>query len=141
MARLIACAALVLALVSVLGSGASAAPIKSKSPDAFFTTLNCGTESFDVVVIGQGNWSVAHLADGKGVFHPTAFPSFVGTVTDSEGNIVEEINEPPVAKKNVPNNKAPILHCSYTVSFTDPEAGLTFSGTGTVEGYITPFRR
>ena len=138
MAKLVACAALALALVA---SGASAAPIKSKSPNAFFVTLTCGTESFDIVVIGQGNWTVAHDVDSKRVFHPTAFPSFEGVVTDAEGNVIDVISEPPFEKKNVPNNKAPILSCSFSVNFTDPETGESFSGTGTVEGYFTPFRR
>ena len=140
MARLVACAALMLALVSTLASAAVAGPDKSKSPNVFRTTLVCGSESFDIIVVGQGNWNVAHVVDSKLVFHPTAFPSFVGEVTDADGNVIEEISEPPVTKNNVPRNKT-ILSCSFSVSFNDPETGFTFSGAGTVEGYFTPPRR
>ena len=142
MARLVACAVLMLALVSTLASGAVAGgPEKSNSPNVFRTTLVCDSESFDIVVVGNGNWTVAHVVDSNLVFHPTAFPSFVGVLRDPQGNIIEEVSDPPSEKKNVPNNnKAPILSCSYNVSFTFPD-GSTISGTGTAEGYFTPFRR
>jgi hypothetical protein len=75
---------------------------------------------------------------------PTAFGEFHGTVTDSDGNVIDEFVDPPMTKGNSGNHAlATTASCTYSVSdsFEDPELGLlTFAGEGSVTGFVTPVR-
>jgi hypothetical protein len=128
---------LVCAAVLVLAGAAVAGPINAQSPNSFVVTLDCDNrDSFDAIVVGA-DWSPGHVIGQLGVFHVLAFPTFVGTVTDPEGNVVEQVSEPARfrGQGNVPASATDVTTCSFEVEFH--EGGFTITVLGTVTGYIT----
>ena len=75
---------------------------------------------------------------------PTSFGEFHGTVTDSDGNVIDEFVDPPMTKGSSGNQaRATTTSCTVTIAeiFDDPVLGtLTFTGEGSVTGFVTPVR-
>ena len=129
--------ALVCVAVLVLAGAAVAGPINSQSPNSFIVALSCDNgDSFDVIAVG-GDWSPGHIIGQQRVFHVLAFPTFSGTLTDPEGNVVDQFSDPARfrGQGNVPTSATGVTTCSFTLEFQ--EDGFTFTGVGTVTGYIT----
>jgi hypothetical protein len=128
---------LVCAAVLVLAGAAVAGPINEQSPNSFIVTLNCDNgDSFDAIVVGA-DWSPGHIIGEQGVFHVLAFPTFTGTVTDADGNVVDQFSDPARfrGQGNVPASATDVTTCSFEVEFH--EGGFTLTVLGTVTGYIT----
>ena len=57
--------------------------------------------------------------------------------------MIDEFTDPAVNKGRSTRPRATSLSCTYTIleQFEDPELGLlTFTGSGSVEGFLTPAR-
>jgi hypothetical protein len=98
--------------------------------------------TYEVAVNGNGAFTPAHDLASTTILVPTAFGEFRGTVTDSDGNVIDEFVDPPMTKGSSGNHaRATTTSCTYTItdSFDDPELGLlTFTGEGSVTGFVTP---
>jgi hypothetical protein len=130
-----------LGTVALITLGAPAAADPSNPKNSSVLELDCDTGTFEVVVNSNGDWSPAHDVDSNAIFVPTWFGEGTGTVTDSEGNVIDSFTEPPATKGA---GKHAIIHCTFEDSgtFQDPELGeLTFSFSGSVAGFVTPRRR
>lgn len=95
--------------------------------------------TYRIVVSGNGEFTPAHDIDSNSILVPTAFGPFVGTVTDPDGNVVEEINEPGSAKGQSSKQRRTTATCTFHFEETD-EAGFTFSADSSVTGFVTPLR-
>jgi hypothetical protein len=99
--------------------------------------------TYAVTVNGNGAFTPGHDADSKSVLIPTSFGEFHGVITDSTGTVIDEFTDPAVNKGRSTKPRATSLSCTYTIveQFEDPELGLlTFTGSGSVEGFLTPAR-
>ena len=122
------------------GSGAGAA---SADPKGEVVPLVCDNGStYEVAVMGNGPFTPGHDLASTSVLVPTAFGEFHGTVTDSAGNVIDEFTAPAMTKGSSGDQaRATTTSCTFTVTdtFEDPELGLlTFTGTGSVTGFVTP---
>ena len=112
--------------VALTALPATAAPVNA--PDVERLTVTCAGKAVDVVVApGNGNWTPAFIEGTHQVFVPY---SFIFTVTDSEGNVVETET---LSKKAQPPGAT--TTCTFGEEFTEGEETFTFSGT--VTGVIT----
>jgi hypothetical protein len=123
-------------LAAVAESPASAAP---QNGDHF--ALTCGTTTYQVTTMGNGDYTPAHDLNSHKVFIPHAFGEFAGTVYDDEGNVADSFTEP--ASTQGSGKQKNDVSCTFTFTFTsdgsDPEgppAGYTFIGTGSVTGQV-----
>lgn len=137
MGRLISLTA-ALGTVALIGIGAPAVadPINAKNSSVI--DLECDGTTHEVVVNGNGRWSPAHDAHSNAIFVPVWFGEITGTVTDSEGTVIDTFTDSPMTKGA---GKHAEIHCTFTDTgtFDDPELGeLTFSVTGEVAGFVTP---
>jgi hypothetical protein len=115
----------------------SAAPAGADPKGGEAIPLTCDNgNSYTVVTNGEGEFTPAHDVDSNSTFVPLAFGEFHGTVTDPGGNVVATIDEPAIAKGQSNRNGKGNVTC--TLTFSGSEDGFTFSGTGTVTGFITP---
>jgi hypothetical protein len=131
--RLASALAITTLSAGLAGGTAVAAPVNA--PNALTVTLNCGDAgTFDVVVNGNGVWTPGHLLDGNGVVIPVAFGESTFTVTDAEGNVIDEGVEPAISKGKAKARGRERITCTFTVSFT--EDGTTFTSTGSVTGFM-----
>ena len=122
----------------ILGAAATPASADPKKGDVI--PLECDNgQSYRVVVNGNGEFTPGHDLDSKANLIPLEFGPFTGTVTNSEGEVVEEINEPGSSKGRSAKNAKNAVTC--TVEFSNTEDGLTFEGSGTVVVRITPANR
>lgn len=69
---------------------------------------------------------------------PLSFGPFTGTVTDSQGNVVDTVSEPGDDKGASAKNAKDAVSCTF--SLTDTQDGYTFTGGGSVVVRITPAR-
>lgn len=124
-----------------LVSAAGADPVRSPGAETFDLVCDNG-ESYEIVVAGNGEWTPAHLIGSKSMLIPTGFLAFEGTVYDAEGNILEQFEEGATYKgsPDAPKNRNLVI-CTFDVFFEDPDSGMTFEGSGTVQGFITPAKR
>jgi hypothetical protein len=92
-------------------------------------------------VNGSGSWTPAHDLDSTTILVPLAFGELVFTVTDANGNVIEQDTTPPSTKGAGTSNgtRATKTSCMFSGSQTDP-AGNTFTITGSVTGFVTPAR-
>ena len=100
--------------------------------------LDCDGTVHEVVVFSNGRFSPALDADSNSVFVPVSFGEVNGTITDSEGTVIDTFTDPPATKGAGKNAD---LHCTFsdTDTFEDPQLGeLTFSVSGEVAGFVTP---
>ncbi|HYJ67329.1 MAG TPA: hypothetical protein VEX15_06665 [Nocardioidaceae bacterium] len=105
-------------------------------------TCDNGT-TYWAVANGHGVFTPAHDVDSTTVLNATSFGEFHGVVTDSNGSVLDEFTDPAVAKGSSTKPRATSISCTYVIvaQFDDPDLGpLTFTGTGTVEGFVTPAR-
>jgi len=98
-------------------------------------SLTCDGTDYKVTVSGNGNWTPARDNDSTLVFHPTSFGEFAGVFTPSDGGDPIEFTEPPEEFQAQPNNKRPLLTCSFEFAFEEEDG--TFHGEGTATGYAT----
>ena len=92
---------------------------------------------------GHGVFTPAHDVDSTTILNATSFGEFHGVVTDSNGSVLDEFTDPSVAKGSSTKPRATSISCTYVIvaQFDDPDLGpLTFTGTGTVDGFLTPAR-
>jgi hypothetical protein len=95
------------------------------------------------VANGHGVFTPAHDVDSTTILNATSFGEFHGVVSDSNGSVLDEFTDPAVAKGSSTKPRATSISCTYVIvaHFDDPDLGpLTFTGTGTVEGFVTPAR-
>jgi hypothetical protein len=91
----------------------------------------CGTETFTVVVNGNGEFTPAHLIGSTSVFVPTAF-DVTFTFTPTGGSTETETD---TSAKAAPINDT--ITCTIPFqSFPSPFG--TFTIEGTVTGFLTP---
>ena len=97
-------------------------------------------QSYEVAVNGNGAFTPAHDTASTMMFVPVSFGEFEFTVTDAQGNIVDQGTEPRIdkGKGNAAKGKKQFITCEF--SFGGTEDGLTFAGSGTVTGFLTPNR-
>ena len=121
------------------------APAAQADPggDTFDVLCDDG-RTYPVATNGNGEFTPAHDTSSTTVLVPTSFQGFSFTVTDSEGNVVdEEVDDSVAAKGRSGKARATSVTCTYSFSetFEDPELGmLTVVGTGGVTGFTTPAR-
>lgn len=117
--------------------GFAAAPATADPMKGEIIPLDCDNgKSYTVVVNGNGAFTPAHDTDSNAMLIPVEFGAFTGTVTDGQGNVVEEIDEPALPKGKSAKGKKDLVTCEF--EFSGTEDGLTFQGSGTVTGFITP---
>ena len=125
----------VTAAASALAAGtASADPVGAR--DSLPLTVDCGSAgSFDVTTNGNGNWTPAHDLNSTTMLIPVAFGPSTSTLTDSEGNIVDQQTDAGGPKGSANPAGRTLLDCSFSggASFDD----LTFTLEGTVTGFVT----
>ena len=131
-----------LALVAA-GAPAGADPVNA--PDVTPVPITCDNgHTYDAAVNGNGDFTPAHDVNSTKILVPLMFGEFTGTVTDSEGNVLESFTDPALTKgKANKKQRRTQTTCTYTfeATFDDPDLGtLTFSGTGSVVGFVTPAR-
>jgi hypothetical protein len=125
---------------AALGLSALAAAPATADPKGETIPLTCGGVTYAVAVNGDGDFTPAHDTASTRMFIPVWFGPFHGTVTDASGTVIDEFTDPAMTKGAGKNAD---LECSYTFhdTFEDPELGtLTFDGSGTVRGFVTPRR-
>ena len=138
-ARIASVAAGVGFVVPFAGAGIAAAD----PPRGDIFPLDCDNGStYQVIVTGNGEFTPAHNLANTSMLIPTAFGEFHATLSDSEGNVIEEETQPPAIKGNSGNHqRATTATCTFTLtdSFEDPALGtLTFTVEGSVTGFVTP---
>ena len=129
------------ALATTLGSASAA----SADPKGEVVPLVCDNgNTYQAAVNGNGAFTPAHDLASTSMLVPTSFGEFHGTLTDSDGNVIEEFVDPPTTKGNSGKRaRATTTSCtfSFTESFDDPDLGpVTFSAEGSVTGFVTPVR-
>ena len=135
---LLAIAGLTMA-ASFAGAGAAAAdPTKAQT-----LTLVCDNGStYTVVVNSSGEWSPAHDVNGTSMLVPVSFGALHGTVTDANGNVVDEFTDPASVKgRSGSQQRATSASCTFTSddTFVDPDLGpLHVHVDGSVVGFVTP---
>ena len=129
-------------MASTLVIGAANADPKGEA-----VPLDCDNgESYVVWVNGNGEFTPGHAADSTAVLVPVAFGDFHGIVRDTQGNIVDEFDEPPSLKGNSARSVKNPVTCDFEFTDTsdgsDPSfpEGFTFEGSGSVIVSITPRR-
>jgi hypothetical protein len=130
-----------LAIATSLGTAGAA----SADPQGEAFPVRCDNGvTYQVTINGNGAFTPAHDAASNSILIPTALGEFHGTLTDSDGNLIDEFVDPPVTKGSSGNHaRATTTSCGFTIteSFDDPELGsVTFTGEGSVSGFITPVR-
>jgi hypothetical protein len=103
-------------------------------------TCDNGT-TYWAVTSGHGVFTPAHDVNSTSVLNATSFGEFHGILTDSTGAVLEEFIDPAVARGHSTMPRATSIICTYVIvaHFDHPDLGpLTFTGTGTVEGFVTP---
>ena len=126
--------------VSLCGAGAASADPQG---EAFPVVCENGI-TYQVTDSGNGAFTPAHDVGSTSTLIPVAFGEFHGTLTDSEGNVIEEFVDPPASKGSSGKQvRATTTSCTFTITetFDDPDLGLvTFTGEGSVTGFVTPVR-
>jgi len=91
----------------------------------------CGTETFNVVVNGNGEFTPAHIVGSTSVFVPTSF-NITFTFTPTGGSTMTETD---TSAKAAPLQNT--ITCTIPLqSFPSPVG--TFTIEGTVTGFLTP---
>jgi hypothetical protein len=128
------------AATAVVGLGtcvpAHADPIHAK--DAFFFQVFCDNgQTYGAIANGNGTWTPAHDLSSPAVLVPVTFGEITFTVSDSEGNILDQETSPPTSKSGAAaHNKNATTACDFAGSSTDSD-GITFTLAGSVRGFVT----
>ncbi len=123
--------------------GLAAAPANADPRKGELIPLDCDNgRSYTIAVNGNGEFTPGHDVNSTSMLVPVAFGAFTGTVTDSQGNVVETFTEPGAAKGRSAKNTKNTVTCTFEFNDTFEENGetFTFSGSGSVTGFITPRR-
>jgi hypothetical protein len=112
------------------------------TPGALPLTVTCDNGAvYDVISNGNGNWTPAHDLASTSTLVPVAFGESTFTITDSSGNVLDSETMPASTKGQSGNQvRGTTISCSYTGGGADPESGMVFTLSGTVEGFTTPAR-
>lgn len=136
--------ATVVAASTLMASGAAA----GADPPGFPVVLECGSGTYDALLMGNGAFAPGHDAASNAIFHPVAFPGdFHGTILDAEGAVVDSFTEPDGGVRGNGGKNKTIDECTYDFVIvgdgSDPflAAGHTFLGGGNVNGYWSPPQR
>jgi hypothetical protein len=131
-----------LAITASIG-GASAASADPKGGDVFPLVCDNGV-TYEIAVNGNGEFTPGHNLAGTAMLIPVAFGEFHSTVTDANGNVIDEEVQPPTAKGSSGKHaRATTTSCTFTITdtFDDPDLGLlTFTLDASVTGFVTPVR-
>ncbi len=111
------------------GTVATADPTGAKN--SFSIPVTCDGESLLVVVNGNGTFTPAHVIGSTAVFIPESFDV---TFTFTPPGGVPQTETETESKSNPHGD----VTCVLDFTFTAPEG--TFTGTGTVSGFLTPNR-
>ncbi len=119
-----------------MGAAAQAAPV---GPGGAPFDLVCGGTTYQVVTMGNGEFTPAHDVHGRLVFIPHAFGVFHGEVHNGQV-LVDSFDEPGSTQgSGKQKNDVACTFSFHDVSDgSDPEfpAGYTFDGSGSVTGQI-----
>ena len=121
--------------------GTAVAPAIADPQKGEIIPVDCDNgQSYVIAVNGNGAFTPAHDTASTATFVPVSFGEFTFTVTDAQGNVVDQGTEPGIdkGKGNAAKGKKTLITCEF--SFSDTEDGLTFEGGGTVTGFLTPNR-
>jgi hypothetical protein len=116
-------------MMAALAQGAAADPINAKNSLTFPATCDDG-QTVQVVVIGNGAFTPAHIVGSTAVFIPQAF------------NVTFEFTPPGGPTQTMtdtsskPNVHGDLVTCSFDVTQTFPEG--TFHLFGSATGFFTP---
>jgi hypothetical protein len=123
------CVALTLGILMMvaLAQAAAADPINSKN--AFTFTTTCDGQQVEFVLIGNGDFTPAHVVGSTTVFIPEVI-DITFTFTPPGGPTETETFT--AAKANPQGD----VTCDINISETAPEG--TFTAVGTVSGFFTP---
>jgi hypothetical protein len=125
-----------------VGAALSISTPASADPKGEPIQLTCdGGATYSVTVNGNGDFTPGHDINGTTVLIPTSFGDFHGVITDSTGAVVDEFTDPAMEKGDSTKPRATSVNCTFVIveHFDDPDLGpLTFTGTGTLEGFVTP---
>jgi hypothetical protein len=125
---------------SLLGASAASADPKGET----FPVVCENGVIYEVTINGNGEFTPAHDSASNSILVPTAFGELFGTITDAGGNVIDEFVDPAASKGSSDSRtRATTTACTFTItdSFDDPDLGpLTFTGVGSVTGFITPVR-
>ena len=125
--RYAAIAAAVLGL-AIFAPAASADPLNARNSLAF--PADCGGQTVQVVVIGNGEFAPAHVLGSTAVFVPQAF-DLTFEFTPTSGATESETDT-----SSKPNVHGDLVTCSFDVTQSFPEGTLHLFGTAT--GFFTP---
>ena len=114
---------------AALAGSAGAAP--TNSPNSFVIPATCDGQEVQFLVIGEGEFTPAHVVGSTSVFVPYSF-DITFTFTPEGGTPMTEVES---AAKAAPPMDA--VTCEIDFSFTEPGEG-TFTAVGTVTGAFTP---
>jgi hypothetical protein len=129
------------AAAAVLGIAAwppaQADPTNAKN--ALPITIACDNgQTYSAVVNGNGAWTPAHDLDSTAILIPVAFGPQTVTISDADGNIIDQETGPATQKPGASaHNRNATTNCSFIGSATAPD-GTTFTVSGDVQGFVTP---
>ena len=146
MKRLIAVPALMAAVVGLVGGGVAGADPTNAKTVQYPIELTCNGTTYTIAVNGNGDFTPGHDTNSTAMAIPLAFGPFTGTVTDPDGNVVDQFTDDSSQSKGQSAAHVPgAVACTFTFSEvsdgSDPEgppAGYTFTGSGTATGVIRP---
>lgn len=131
--------------IAVLGFSAlpvMAAPAVAEPPHDTFPVSCDNGQSYVVDVMGNGDFTPAHIKGSTRVFVPHQFGETTAELRDADGNLVDTFTEPASVQGS--GKQKGDLTCTFSFFFSsdgsDPEgppAGYTFSGTGTATGHLS----
>jgi hypothetical protein len=114
---------------ALIAPSAGADPTNAKNSQLIHAV--CGTDTFDVVVNGNGEFTPAHVIGSTSVFVPTAF-DVTFTFTPTGGSTMTETD---TSAKAAPIKNT--ITCAIPFqSFPSPVG--TFTIEGSVTGFLTP---
>lgn len=113
-------------------------------PNGQIVTLTCDDgKTYNVALGGDGAFTPGHDVAGTTMIVVTAFGAGSGTVTDADGNVIEELSQLASVKGNASKDRAGSVTCTYTFDETTTTADgrvLHVHFEGSVVGFTTPLR-
>ncbi len=117
---------------------AQAAPVNDHT---FELLLSCDDGgSYRATVVDNEGQSPAHVLDSRSVFIPTGFGEFYITVTDTAGNLLDEIVAPPEVAHGRSGDQVATLHCAFAQTELEDIPGVgevVIHAEGTADGFLS----
>lgn len=139
--RVVVASALVAApLVAALATAqtAGADPLQAKN-NLVITVVCPDGVTYTAVTNGNGHWTPAHDLNSTSTLVPLIFGDQTLTITDQNGNVLQQQTTPARVKGNASNHdRGTQAACSFSGGSTDPGTGYTVTLVGTVLGVVTP---